>query len=106
MGGTASSGLGTSLGESDDDGRVAVSQSASVATASDASSTTLLEANFDQQGFSDGFTLHVAVSKLTHYGAVKNYGTAGVQYSILPVKGYYSNVFGTESRCFHLCLSP
>lgn len=56
-------GLGTSLGESDDDGRVVASQSTSVSAANETASTTLLEANFDQQGFSEGFTLHVPVSK-------------------------------------------
>nr|XP_027215695.1 zinc finger protein 236-like [Penaeus vannamei] len=51
-------GLASTLVESDDEGRVVASHPTSI-NENDASSTTLLEANFDHQGFSDGFTLHV-----------------------------------------------
>ncbi|XP_071523209.1 uncharacterized protein [Panulirus ornatus] len=57
--GAATDGLTSNLVESDDDGRVVSTHSTSVSATSDAASTTLLEANFDHQGFSDGFTLHV-----------------------------------------------
>nr|XP_053626757.1 zinc finger protein 236-like isoform X2 [Cherax quadricarinatus] len=57
--GASSTGLAGGLVESDDDGRVVTSHSTSAVAASDATPTTLLEANFDHQGFSDGFTLHV-----------------------------------------------
>lgn len=53
-------GLASTLVESDDEGRVVASHPTSI-NENDASSTTLLEANFDHQGFSDGFTLHVPV---------------------------------------------
>lgn len=53
-------GLASTLVESDNEGRVVASHPTSI-TENDASSTTLLEANFDHEGFSDGFTLHVPV---------------------------------------------
>ncbi|KAK7069014.1 hypothetical protein SK128_017863 [Halocaridina rubra] len=46
----------SALVDSDEETRVVTTQPASV---TEATSTTLLQANFDQQGFSDGFTLHV-----------------------------------------------
>ncbi|XP_042237622.1 zinc finger protein 236-like isoform X2 [Homarus americanus] len=57
--GAAGEDLAIGLVESDDDSRVVATHSTSAGGAVDATPTTLLEANFDHQGFSDGFTLHV-----------------------------------------------
>nr|XP_045610997.1 zinc finger protein 236-like isoform X2 [Procambarus clarkii] len=76
--GASTGGLGSGLVESDDEGRIVASHTTSGTCTSDATNeaapTTLLEASFDHQGFSDGFTLHVPpgidLSSLGHGGEI------------------------------------
>ncbi|XP_068241557.1 zinc finger protein 236-like isoform X1 [Palaemon carinicauda] len=54
-----SNNFASTLVDSDEDSRAVAAQTTTVPDSSEAASTTLLQANFDQQGFSEGFTLHV-----------------------------------------------